>query len=62
MRIRAMRRSKGWSQQEFAEMCGINPSLLGVIERGNQNLGFGTLLPSVAKLDTTVAELFSGIA
>src|SRR5215470_2484278 len=62
MRIRAMRRSKGWSQEVFAEKCGIDPSLLGVIERGNQNLGLGTLLPIAATLETTVAKLFTGIA
>jgi len=62
MRIRAMRRSRGWSQEVFAEKCGIDPSLLGVIERGNQNLGLGTLLPIAATLETTVAELFTGIA
>src|SRR5215471_12776564 len=62
IRIRAMRRSKGWSQEVFAEKCGIDPSLLGVIERGNQNLGLGTLLPIAATLETTVAKLFTGIA
>jgi len=62
MRIRAMRRSKGWSQEAFAEMCGIDRSLLGVIERGNQNLGLASLLPIAATLETTVAELFTGIA
>jgi len=57
-----MRRSKGWSQEVFAEKCGIDPSLLGVIERGYQNLGLASLLPIAATLETTVAELFTGIA
>ena len=62
MRIRAMRRSKGWSQAVFAEMCGIDLTLLGVIERGNQNLGLRALLPIAATLNTTVADLFAGVA
>lgn len=62
MRIRAMRRSKGWSQVVFAKMCGIDCTLLGVIERGNQNLGLRALLPIATTLNTTVADLFAGVA
>ena len=62
MRISTMRRSKGWSQAVFAEMCGIDRTLLGVIERGNQNLGLRALLPIAATLNTTVADLFAGVA
>jgi len=61
-RIRAMRKSKGWSQEVFARKCGIDLHLLGAIERGNQNFGLGTLLPIAANLDTTIAALFAGIA
>ena|SRR5215468_2827146 len=62
MRIRAMRKGKGWSQEVFAEKCGIDLHLLGAIERGNQNFGLGTLLPIAANLNTTGAELFAGVA
>jgi len=36
--------------------------LRGAIERGNQNFGMETLLPIAANVDTTVADLFLGIA
>src|SRR5215510_12631778 len=62
LRIRAMRLTKGWTQKVFAEICGIDRNLLGAIERGNQNFGLGTLLAIATKLNTTVAELFTGIA
>ena len=38
MRIRAARKSKGWSQDKVAAECGISLSFMGHIERGN--LGF----------------------
>lgn len=34
MRIRQVRKAKGWSQEKLAEKCGISMSFLGHIERG----------------------------
>lgn len=62
IRIKAMRENKGWSQEQFATMCGIDRSLLGMIERGNKNFRLSTLLPIAKQLESTVAELFVGIA
>ena len=61
-RIRAMRRTRGWSQNSLALKCGLNRGLLGAIERGNDNLRLSNLLPIVTGLETTVAALFQGIA
>lgn len=33
-RIRAFRKLKGYTQQEFAEKLGISVTLLGMVERG----------------------------
>ena len=57
-----MREAKGWSQETLAAMSGIERSLLGLIERGNNNFGLENLLRLAATLGTTVAELFQGIA
>jgi transcriptional regulator with XRE-family HTH domain len=62
MRIRAIRKAKGLTQHVLAKRCGISPALLGQIERGHKNFRLQTLLPVAKGLETTVAELFIGIA
>lgn len=62
MRIRAMRRAKGWPLDVLARRCGISPAALGEIERGHKNFRLFTLLPIAKGLETTVADLFVGIA
>lgn len=36
-RIRAFRKLKGYTQEDFAKKIGISVSVLGEIERGNRN-------------------------
>jgi len=43
-------------------LCGLRVFSGRDLERGNQNLGLGLLLPIAATQETTVAELFTGIA
>jgi ribosome-binding protein aMBF1 (putative translation factor) len=62
LRIKAMRRRRGWSQNHLARRCRITTNLLGQIERGNRNFRLESLLPIVKGLNTTVAKLFLGIA
>lgn len=61
-RIRELRTKRGWSQEEFADHCGIHRSHMGEIERGETNLTLSTLLVITQKLDITVSALFRGIA
>jgi len=61
-RIRELRLKKGWSQEEFADRCGIHRSHMGEIERGETNLTLSTLLVISQKLDTSISALFKGIA
>lgn len=61
-RIRELRTKKGWSQEEFADHCGIHRSHMGEIERGETNLTLSTILVITHKLDITVSALFRGIA
>lgn len=62
MRIRAMRQAIGVPQDVLARRSGICPSLLGQIERGHKDLRLLTVLLIANGLDTTVADLFAGIA
>ncbi|HEY6969642.1 MAG TPA: helix-turn-helix transcriptional regulator [Candidatus Angelobacter sp.] len=61
VRIRELRSKRGWSQEAFADACGINRSHMGQVERGETNLTFATLYFIAKKLDTTIAALFQGI-
>ena len=61
IRIRALRSKRGWSQEAFADACGINRSHMGQVERGETNMTFATLYFIAQKLDTTIASLFKGI-
>ena len=36
MRIRQVRKTKGWSQEELAKKVGISMSFMGHIERGSR--------------------------
>ena len=38
--LRQRRRRLGVSQEEFADLCGLDRTYVGGIERGERNLGF----------------------
>jgi len=57
-----LRLKKGWSQEEFADVCGIHRSHMGEIERGETNLTLSTLLTLSIKLEVSISALFRGIA
>jgi DNA-binding XRE family transcriptional regulator len=60
-RIRELRAGKGWSQEAFADECGINRSHMGEVERGETNVTFATLFYITQKLEISIAALFQGI-
>jgi transcriptional regulator with XRE-family HTH domain len=62
LRIRELRLKRGWSQEEFADICGIHRSHMGEIERGETNLTLSTLLTISQKLEVSISSLFKGIA
>ena len=60
-RVHDLRVAKGWSQEEFAHICGVHRTYAGQIERGEKNLSFGNLLKVSGALGVTVSELLSGL-
>jgi len=36
-RVRQLRENKGWSQERFADECGLHRTYVGGIERGERN-------------------------
>lgn len=62
MRIRQVRKVKGWSQDELAKKCGISMSFLGHIERGTRIMSLETLVGICNALGTGADELLWGVA
>ncbi len=62
MRIRQVRKAKGWSQGELAEKCGISMSFLGHIERGTRIMSMETFVNICTALDAGADELLWGVA
>ncbi len=62
MRIRQVRKAKGWSQEELAKKCGISMSFLGHIERGSRVMSMETFAGICSALDVGADELLWGEA
>lgn len=60
MRIRQVRKAKGWSQDELAKRCGISMSFLGHIERGTRIMSLETFVNICGALDAGADELLWG--
>lgn len=57
-RIRALRTTKGFTQQKLGEKAVIDYKFLGQIERGEKNPTFKTLVKIAEALDIELPELF----
>lgn len=60
-RIKQLRTERGWSQEEFAEICGVHRTYMGHIERGEKNLSFGSMVRVANALRVSLSELFKGL-
>src|SRR5205807_4610157 len=60
-RIRELRTQKGFSQERFAERCGIHRTFQGHLERGEKNASLMTLVRVAEALNVTLSDLFSGL-
>jgi transcriptional regulator with XRE-family HTH domain len=60
-RIRELRNQKGWSQEEFADVCGVHRTYMGHLERGEKNLSFRSIMRVAAALEVPLSVLFKEI-
>lgn len=60
-RIRELRNERGWSQEEFADVCGVHRTYMGHLERGEKNLSFHSMTRVAQALDVPLSVLFSGL-
>lgn len=57
--LRRLRLERGWSQEEFAEKCGLHRTYVGAIERGERNVTLCTLSALAFALQVSAAELIT---
>ncbi len=60
-RIRKLRAEQGYSQERFAEVCGVHRTYMGHLERGEKNVSLASLAKVADALAITLSELFSGV-
>lgn len=60
-RVRALRLKKGFSQESFADHCGLHRTYMGGIERGERNLTIQTISTVANGLGVTLSELLADI-
>jgi transcriptional regulator with XRE-family HTH domain len=59
-RIKAFRHCRGWSQEVLAEICGLNRSYIGAVERAEHNVGLDNIQRIAAALEVNITNLISG--
>jgi transcriptional regulator with XRE-family HTH domain len=60
-RIRDVRKKQGYSQESFADHCGVHRTFMGTIERGESNLSFSNLVKISKSFGITLSQLLSGL-
>jgi transcriptional regulator with XRE-family HTH domain len=52
----------GFSQEDFADECGLHRTHISLLERGKIDVKIGTLRKVAAVLKISLAEFFKGIS
>lgn len=61
MRIRYLRKEKGWSQEDLALEANVNKNYICDLENGRRNPSLDILERIASALKITLSELFKGI-
>jgi len=59
--LRMRRHLLGVSQEEFADMCGLDRTYVGGIERGERNVALVNIEKIARALKLSLSELFRGV-
>ena len=60
-RVRDIRISKKISQEKLAELCGLHPTYIGQIERGEKSPTLESICKISIGLETSLCKLFSNM-
>lgn len=56
-KLKAVRESLGLSQEQFAHKCALTKNYIGMLERGERNPSYLTLLQVARGLDISINKL-----
>jgi len=59
--IRRLRLKRGWSQDQFGDLSGLNRAHVGEIERGESNVTIQTLKIIADTLHVKIRDLVQGL-
>ena len=59
--LRQRRRKLGVSQEAFADLCGLDRTYVGGIERGERNVALVNIEKLARALRISLSELFRGV-
>jgi transcriptional regulator with XRE-family HTH domain len=59
--VRSRRERLGVSQEAFADMCGLDRTYIGGVERGERNLSLINIEKIAQTFEVSLAELFRGV-
>lgn len=57
-RVRELRKAKGYSQERFAMVSGLDRSYYGSVERGERNVSLDNIAAIAQALDESIYNLF----
>ena len=60
-RIRELRQAQGYSQEGFADKCGVHRTFMGTVERGESNLSFQNIVKVATTLGVSLSSLFKDL-
>ena len=60
-KIREIRKSRGVSQESFADLCGLHRTHMSLVERGKLNFTLSTLRAILDSLEVKASDFFAGI-
>lgn len=60
-RLRILRKDHGWSQEDFALVCGLDRTYIGGIERGERNVSLRNIDLIARALQVSMMELLRDI-
>ena len=61
MRVRALRKNGGMSQEHLAELCRLDRTYVGGVERGERNVSLRNIAILARGLGVTISELAKGL-
>lgn len=56
-KVRSLRRTRGLSQEAFADACGLHRTYIGPVERGERNISIDNMERIAGALDMQLPDL-----